>query len=98
MERIKRLTDQIHRELECAEHYAEASIQAKADDDHEWSERTKLMAEDELRHAIILHEKAVNEISKLKAHYRPTSEMEDKWDHIHREFTNKYDWIEELLK
>ena len=98
MEKVKMLADQIHKELECAEIYAEYHVRAKVDKDPEWSERTKIMAEDELRHADILHGRAVMEIDKLKEHYRPSPEMQDKWDTIHREYVNKTDWIRELLE
>ncbi len=97
MERIKRIADQIHRELCCAEYYAECHIQAKADGDYAWAEKVKLMAEDEVRHATVLHDRAVAEIEKLEEHYNPTSEMKDGWDKAHREYIRKHEWIEELL-
>ncbi len=97
MEKIKKYTDQIKKELDCAKYYASHHAQAKTDNDHEWSERTKLMAEDELRHAKILHERATMEIEKLKDHYKPTAEMQDAWDNTHREYVKLYEWVKEQL-
>lgn len=97
MQRIRMIAEQIHKELESAEYYAEHYIQAKTDGKPDWSERAKIMAEDELRHATFLHEYAASEIDKLKKHYRPSTKMQDAWDAAHKEYITHFDWIKDLL-
>lgn len=97
MRRIKMIVDDIHEELEGALHYAECFVQAKSDGDPAMAERFRSMSEDELRHATVLHDRAVSEIEKLEEHYHPTSEMKDGWDKAHREYIRKHEWIEEML-
>ena len=97
MRRIKMIVDDIHEELEGAQHYAECFVQAKSDGDLALAERFRSMSEDELRHASILHSRAVDEIRKLEQHYHPTNEMKDAWDESHREYVKMHQWIEELL-
>lgn len=65
MRRIKMIVDDIHEELDGALHYAECFVQAKSDGDPALAERFRSMAEDELRHATVLHDLAVSEIEKL---------------------------------
>lgn len=97
MRRIKMIVDDIHEELEGALHYAECFVQANSDGDPALAERFRSMSEGELRHASILHSRAVDEISKLEQHYHPTNEMKDAWDKAHREYIRKHERIEEML-
>lgn len=45
----------------------------------QWANRYKEMANDELKHAGYLHDKAVQDIEEISKVYKPTEEMEEKW-------------------
>ena len=64
MTKIKKLVDEIADELDSAKEYAENHLMCKAEGNDEWSKRYYEMAEDELKHANYLHDKAVEEIDK----------------------------------
>lgn len=97
MKMIKALVDQIEEELEGARCYTEEYLERKADGDNQWAGKYKSMAEDELKHAGNLHERAVAEIQKLRMVYTPPAEMEEKWTLAHREYIEKAAWIKTML-
>ena len=47
------------------------------------------MANDELKHAGYLHDKAIQEIEEISKVYKPTEEMEEKWEKCHKKFVEK---------
>lgn len=97
MRKIKELADNICEELEGAKCYAEKYIELKVNGDSSWAGKFKIMANDELTHAMNLHEYAVGEINKLKAVYTPPQDMLDKWDKVHAEYVEKAAWIKQML-
>ena len=97
MKMIKRLTDCISEELHDAQKYAEKYVEYKANDNSKWAARFKSMAEDEMNHAMNMHELAVEEIEKLRKVYQPSQEMLDKWDKAHIEYVDKAAWIKQML-
>lgn len=97
MKMIKRYVDCLDEELEGAQKYAEKYVEFKANDNSKWSAKFKTMAEDELRHAMNIHDLVVEEIEKLRKVYTPTQDMLDKWDVAHKEYVDKAAWIKQML-
>lgn len=97
MTKIKKLAEHIEEELCGAKDYAEKYVECKAKGDTQWANRYKEMATDELKHANYIHEKAMQEIVTLEKIYKPTSEMQEKWDKCHAEFVEKTAWIKQML-
>lgn len=83
MTKIKKLVHQIDDELCSAKHYAEKYLSYKAEGDNSWASKYKQMANEELNHANIIHEEAVEEIKKLRTVYTPPQTMLDKWEKSH---------------
>ena len=55
------------------------------------------MSVQELSHAMTLHEYAVQDIEQLKTVYPEIPvEMQDKWDHAHKEYVEKAAWIKQM--
>lgn len=98
MKMIKDLVDQIEEEICGAKEYAEKYVYYKAKDDgQQWASRFKEMANDELRHAMNIHQLAVEEIDRLNKVFTPPQEMMDKWDKSHKEYVEKTAWIKQML-
>ena len=97
MTRIKKLADEIMDELNSAKEYAEEYLSFKAKDNGQWANRYKEMAQDELKHASYIHDRAVQEIEELRKVYTPPQDMLDKWDHEHKEYVEKAAWIKQML-
>lgn len=97
MTKIKRLVDKIDEELDGAKEYAEDYISCKAKGNTSWAQKYKEMANDELRHAMNIHDKAVAEIEELNKVYTPPVEMQDAWDKSHKEYVEKTAWIKQML-
>ena len=97
MTKIKKLVDEIADELDSAKDYAECHLTYKAKGNDEWSKRYYEMANDELKHADYLHDRAVEEIEELRKVYTPPQDMLDKWDSDHKKFIEKTAWIKQML-
>ncbi len=97
MTKIKKYAEHIADEIEGAKEYAEKYVECKSKGDMQWANRFKEMANDELKHANYLHEKATQEIDELSAVFKPTEEMQEKWNHCHKEFVEKTAWIKQML-
>ena len=97
MEKIKKLADEIMDELHSAKEYAEEYLTFKAKGNQTWANRYKEMANDELKHAVYIHERAVEEIEELRKVYTPPEEMLEKWESDHRKFLEKTAWIKQML-
>lgn len=97
MRKIQELADQICEELEGACCYAETYLDFKAKGNSNWASKYKSMAEDELKHAMIIHERTVEEIGVLSKVYTPPVEMEEKWNVVHKTYTEKAAWIKQML-
>ena len=57
----------------------------------------KSMAEDELKHAGFIHERALEEIGVLSKVYTPPAEMEEKWNALHKTYVEKAAWIRTMI-
>ena len=97
MTRIKKLADEIKDELCSAKDYAEEAIYYKSKGNAEWYKRYEGMAEDELRHSSILHDRVVSEIDQLREVMTPPEEMLEKWEHDHKEYVEKAAWVKQML-
>ena len=97
MTKIKELVDQIDEEIEGAKCYAETYLDYKAKGNSTWSNKYKSMSEDELRHATIIHDRAVEEINELSKVYTPPVEMQKAWDESHKLYVEKVAWIKQML-
>ena len=98
MTKIKKYVAHIDDELAGAKEYAERALEYKAAGDQERYARYKAMANDELTHAAIVHDFAVQDIEKLKSVYPDIpSKMTEAWDASHRDFVERTVWIKQML-
>lgn len=97
MTKIKKLAENIKEELCGAKDYAEKYVECKAKGDMAWANRYKEMANDELKHAGYLHDKAIQDIEEISKVYQPTEEMEERWEKSHKEFVEHTAWIKQML-
>ena len=97
MKKIQKIADQICEELEGATEYIECALDFKVQGNSNWYSKYKSMAEQELSHAMILHDRAVEEITLLKKVYTPPVEMEKKWEEIHKTYVEKAAWIKQMM-
>lgn len=97
MTKIKEFADEIVEELESAKEYAEEYLTLKAQDNGTWANRYKEMAQEELKHAGYIHDRAVVEIENLRKVYTPPQDMLDKWDADHKRYIEKAAWIRQML-
>lgn len=97
MRYIKKLVEQLDEEIDGAKNYAEKYVEYKAKNNMAWANRFKEMAMDELKHCTYIHEMAVQEIDELKKIYSPPVEMQEKWEHEHKEYVEKVAWIKQML-
>lgn len=97
MTRIKKLAEEIDDELCSAKEYAEDYLTFKAKGNSQWATRYKEMAQDELKHADYIHDRAIAEIDELRSVYTPPEEMLEKWDSDHKKYIEKAAWIRQML-
>ena len=69
----------------------------KAKEDTQWANRYKEMAQDELKHASFIHDRAVEEIEELRKVYTPPQDMLEKWDADHKKFIEKSAFVKMML-
>lgn len=84
-------------ELCSAKEYAEKYIEHKAKEDMQWANRFKEMSQDEIKHAMYLHELAIKEIETLSKVFTPPQKMLDKWEKDHAEYVEKAAWVKQML-
>ena len=94
---IKNMVEAIEEELEGAKDYAEKYVECKAKEKMQKASRYKEMAEDELKHAMYIHEWAVREVEQISTVYTPPVEMMEKWEKAHKEYVEKVAWIKQML-
>jgi hypothetical protein len=97
VKKIKEYVEAIDEELEGAKEYAEKYVECKAKDNMQSATKYKEMANDELKHAMYVHEWAVKEIEEISRVYTPPIEMQEKWDKAHKEYVEKVAWIRQML-
>ena len=97
MKSIKKYVDDIDEEIDGAKDYAEKYVVAKAKGDMNKANRYKEMAQDELKHAMYLHEWAVAEIAEVSKVFKAPVEMEEVWEHAHKAYVERVAWVKQML-
>ena len=97
MKYIKRYVDHIEDEISGAREYAENFVEYKVKGDMRRANIYKDMAQDELTHAMNIHEFAVQDIEELRKTYTPPVEMLEKWEHAHRVALEQVANIKQIL-
>lgn len=97
MKKIKRYVDWICDEIEGAKCYAEHYVDWKAKNDQNWANRFHQMADDELRHAEMIHELAVQEIERINTVFKAPEWMQEEWDKAHVNYVEKAAWVRQML-
>lgn len=96
MKIIADLVDTIEEELEGAKDYSEKYLELKAEN-NPFASKFKGLADDELRHAMVIHEYAASKIDELSRVYTPPVEMQETWDKAHKKYIEKVAWIRQIL-
>lgn len=97
MTKIKKYVEMIDEELEGAKNYAERYVECKSKNNTAWANKWKECATDELKHSTYIHDYAVMEIEELNKVFKPTQEMQERWDKSHKEYVEKVAWIRTML-
>jgi len=97
MRTIQKNVEEIDEELCGAKKYAEMYIEYKARNESQWASKFKSMAQDELNHAMIIHELAIQKIDELNKVFVAPEGMQEKWDKAHKEYVEKAAWIRQML-
>lgn len=87
----------IDEEVDGAKNYAESYIEQKVGGDTEWAAKYKEMAADELKHAMYLHELAVEKIKSFENMYPVPTDMQERWDKSHKLYVEKTAWIKQMM-
>lgn len=96
MKKIQDLVDLMDEELCGAKNYAEKYIECKAING-QYATKYKEMANDELKHAMYVHDIATSTIEEISKVFTPPIEMQTQWDLEHKKFVEKYAWIKQML-
>lgn len=97
MKYIEDMVLDIEDEINGAKGYAEKYVYNKSQNRPDRARLYFEMAQDELKHAKNTHMIAVEEIEKLKEFYKPTNEMMEIWDKVHKDYVEKFAWIKQML-
>ena len=97
MTKIKKLAEHIEEEICGAKEYAEKYVECKAKGDTAWANRYKEMANDEMKHAGYLHDRAVKDIEEISKVFTPTEKMEEKWEKCHKKYVEQTALIKQML-
>lgn len=97
MTKIKHYVEQIEDEICGAKEYAECYLEYKVRNMTNWANKYKEMAQDELKHATYIHDRAIEEIEELKKVYTPPQEMLDEWEKSHAHYVEKVAWVKQML-
>lgn len=97
MKYIGEYVELMDEEIDGAKCYAEKYVESKAKGDSNWANRWKEMSNQELQHAMWIHDLATSEIEKLKAVFTPPQEMQDMWDNSHKQYVERVAWVKQML-
>lgn len=97
MKYIQDMVLDIEDEINGAKEYAEKYVYNKSQGKNEYARMYLEMAQDELKHAKYGHTIATEEIDRLKEVYKPTNEMMEVWEKVHRDYVEKFAWIKQML-
>lgn len=101
MKKLIYVSERIEEELEDAEEYIEKAAECKGIDDT-ISSTAREIAMQEVKHAEMWHEVAVEEIEKKKAELKERGEevhpaMREIWEHKHRQYVDQMAHIRHML-
>jgi len=97
MNKIKKYVHDIDEELRDAQDYIEKALWYKAKGDSTRYAKYKEMSAQELNHATILHDMAVQDIEALDAVYPDIPiKMLEAWNNSHTEYVEKAAWIRQM--
>ena len=97
MTKIKKYVEQIAEELNDAQEYIEKALWYKAKGDQTRYTKYREMSAQELNHASIIHDMAVQDIDALSAVYPEVPEkMIEKWNDAHTKYVEKAAWIRQM--
>lgn len=97
MKLIKKYVHKISDELCGAQEYAEKYVEYTAEGDTNLATKFKEMANDELNHAMIIHDIAVKKVEMLSKVFKAPPEMKQKWDECHSDYVQRMNWVKQLL-
>lgn len=97
MRSIKKYVDHISDEIEGAKEYAENYVECKAKGNMYKANKYRDMAQDELNHAMNIHEFAVKDIEELQKVYTPPTDMLEKWEHEHKKYVEQVALVKQML-
>lgn len=97
MKKIKEYVEAIREEVDGAKDYAEKAVECKVKGNAMKASRYREMAEDELKHAMYLHEWAVAEIEAISKVYTAPVDMMEKWEREHKKYVEDVAWIKQML-
>ena len=97
MKKIKDYVNGIEDELNSAKEYIEKALWYKAKGDSTRYSKYREMSNQELEHAMNLHQFAVEDIEKLESVYPDIpQDMLDSWNKSHNEYVEKTAWIRQM--
>ena len=97
MKKIKDYAERIDDELCSAKEYMEKALWYKAKDDSNRYSKYREMSNQELEHAMNIHQFAVEDIDKLEKVYPDIpQDMLDSWNKSHAEYVEKTAWIRQM--
>lgn len=94
---IKKYVDNINEELHDAQKYAEKYVEWKSRNNSTYAQKYHKLSEDEVSHAMFIHDVATAEIEQLKSVYKPPEDMLQKWEDEHKNYVDKVAWIKQML-
>ena len=97
MKKIGKMVHHIEDEMKSAKCYAELFIENKADGNIELANQFRNMAQAEIDHTNFWHQLSVNLIEKVRKVYKPSAEMQSKWDDVHKKYIEEMAEIERML-
>lgn len=97
MRAIKKFVEAIDEELESAKEYAEKYVEHKSENDMQTAQKYHEMANDELKHANIVHGFAVAKINEISKVYTAPVEMQEVWEKAHKGYVENVAWIKQML-
>lgn len=101
MRKLLEYLDQINEEIESAKDYAETYLEYKVDKPNKRSEefatKYKSMAEDEIKHAVFLHDIATLRVSEVGEVYTLPVDVLDVWNKSHQNYVERTAWIKQML-
>lgn len=98
MKHIQEYVEKIKDELEDAKDYAEKAAYWKYEGNASRQKYYYEMANDELKHAKMIHDLAVEDINKMKEQgYTAPEKMQEAWMLSHAEYVDKAAWVKQIL-